>query len=422
MLGHAGVNKTLGYIRRWFWWPNKAKDMEDFCISCRKCQMSKGSCQKRPGWLHTMPIPAKPWKSIGMDFSGPYPEVQGYDYILVVICRMTNMVHLIPTQTDATARDIAELYVKEVVRLHGLPESIVSDRDAKFTSIFWTELSKMLGQRLLMSSSYHPQTDGSSERAIQTMSQAMRMLVNDYQSNWPDQLPLVEFAMNSAINESTGYAPFELNYGWMPKLIGGLDFESPREGVKQFVKNIRNVLDRTFDKLVTQRTCQAVKANRHCREGQKFNVGDLILLSTENLSLPKGRARKLLPKYLGPYKVLTANHSGSACRVELPPDLKVQRIHDIFHEKVLKSYVENDIKRFPKRETRIQYDVGNDPDQEWVIHSIEDHKWSPGLTFRVRWELGDATWEPLDIVKDLEALDQYLELKGVMRPSDLWRK
>jgi hypothetical protein len=271
-------------------------------------------------------------------------------------------------------------------------------------------------------SSYHPQTDGSSERAIQTMSQAMRTLVDDYQLNWPDQLLLVEFAMNSAINKSTRYAPFELNYGWMPKLIGGLDFESPREGVKQFVENIRNVLDKTFDKLVTQRMHQAVKANRHRREGQKFNVGDLILLLTENLSLPKGRAHKLLPKYLGPYKVLTANHSSSTYKVELPPDLKARWIHDIFHEKVLKLYVKNDAKRFPKRKTRIQYDVGNYPDQEWVVHSIEDHKWSPGLTFRVRWELGDATWEPLDVVKDLEALDQYLELKGVMRPSELRRK
>jgi hypothetical protein len=227
-----------------------------------------------------------------------------------------------PSYSHSNGRDSEGYYVKEVIRLHGLPESIVSDRDAKFTSIFWTELSKMLGQWLLMSSSYHPQTDGSSEQAIQTMSQAMHTLVDDYQSNWPDQLPLVEFAMNSAINKSTGYAPFELNYGWMPKLIGGLDFESPRDGVKQFVENIRNVLNRTFDKLVTQRTCQAIKANRHRREGQKFNVGDLILLSMENLSLPKGRARKLLPKYLGPYKVLTANHSSSTYKVELPPDLK----------------------------------------------------------------------------------------------------
>ena len=183
---------------------------------------------------------------------------------------MTNMVHLIPTHTDVTARDIAELYIKEIMRLHGLPESIVLDRDTKFTSIFWTELSKLLGQWLLMSSSYHPQMDSSSERAIQTMSQAMCMLVDDYQSNWLDQLPLIEFTMNSAISESTGYAPFELNYRWMPKLIGGLNFESPRVGVKQFVENIRNVLDKTFDKLVTQHTRHAIKANRHCQEGQKF--------------------------------------------------------------------------------------------------------------------------------------------------------
>ena len=217
-----------------------------------------------------MPIPTKPWKSIGMDFSGPYPEVHGYNYILVVICCMMNMVHLIPTRTDMTVRDIAELYVKEIVRLHSLPESIVLDRDAKFTSIFWMELSKLLGQWLLMSLSYHPQMDSSSEQAIQTMSQAMRMLVDNYQSNWPDQLPLIEFAMNSAISKSTGYAPFELNYRWMPKLIGGLNFESPRVGVKQFVENIRNVLNKTFDKLVTPCMHHAIKANRHCREGQKF--------------------------------------------------------------------------------------------------------------------------------------------------------
>ena len=136
-----------------------------------------------------------------------------------------------------------------------------------------------------MLSSYHPQMDGSLEWAIQTMSQAMCTLVDDYQSNWPDQLPLVEFTMNSAISESTSYAPFKLNYRWMPRLIGGLEFKSPQEGVKQFVENIRNILIKMFDKLVTQRTRQAVKANRHHCEGQRFNVRDMGFLSTENLSL-----------------------------------------------------------------------------------------------------------------------------------------
>jgi hypothetical protein len=254
------------------------------------------------------------------------------------------------------------------------------------------------------------------------MSQVMRTLVNDYQTNWPEQLPLVEFAMNSAISSSTDHAPFELNYGWMPHLIGGLQFESPREGVKQFIDNIKDILDKTFDKLITQRTCQATKANKQRREGQRFQVGDLVFLSTENLSLPKGRAHKLTLKYLGPYKVLKADHSSSTYKIELPPDLKARRIHDTFLEKVLKPHVENDPKLFPKHETRVHYDVGNEPDQEWVVISIEDHKWSPALMFKVHWELGDLTWEPLDVVEDLKALDDYLELEGVQEPSDLQRK
>jgi transposase InsO family protein len=182
-----------------------------------------------------------------MDFTGPFVEVGGFDYVLLVICRMTGMVHLIPTRTDATAKQVAEVYVKEVVRLHGIPESIVSDRDMKFTSKFWRELSKILGQRLLMSTAYHPQTDGSSERAIQVMSQMLQSVINDHQMNWVEQLPLVEFAMNSAENESTGAMPFEVNYGWLPRIIRGVEFGSTRPGIKQFAENISNVIDKTFD-------------------------------------------------------------------------------------------------------------------------------------------------------------------------------
>jgi hypothetical protein len=366
-----------------------------------------------------MPIPTRPWKSVGIDFSGPYPEVDGYDYIMLVVCRMTSMAHLIETRTTATAKDVAALYIKEVVRLHGIPESIVCDRDAKFTSLFWTELSKLLGQKLLMSSAYHPQTDGSSERAVQTMNQVIRAVVNDYQTTWRRHLPMMEFAMNSAINESTGYAPFEANYGWMPRIVRGIEFDSPRDGVKQFVEDITEILDKTFDKLVAQRTRQAIKANRSRREGQDFKAGDLVLLSTENLSLPKGRTRKLTPKYIGPYKVLYADPKKSSYKLELPPDLKTRRVHDTFHEKLLKPFVKNDDSKFPKRENRVLYDIGNDPEQEWVVHSIEDHKWSPNLMFRVRWELGDSTWEPLEVVEELEALDHYLELEGVSTPSSL---
>jgi transposase InsO family protein len=223
--------------------------------------MTKMPRQKPPGWLHTMPIPSRPWESIRMDFTGPFVEVGGYNYIILIVCRMTGMVHLVPTRMDATARQVAEVYIKEVVRLHGIPELIVSDRDTKFTSQFWKELSKILGQRLLMSMAYHLQTNGSSERVIQVMSQILRLVINDHQTNWVDQLPLVEFAMNSAKNESTGTTPFEVNYGWLPHIMRGVEFDSSRPGVKQFAENISSVIDKTFDRLLAQRTRQAIKAN-----------------------------------------------------------------------------------------------------------------------------------------------------------------
>ena len=99
-----------------------------------------------------------------MDFIGPFPKSKGFDYLWVVICRLTSMVHLVPMNTMTKASELASLYVKEVVHLHGLPESIVSDRDSKFMSMFWRETHRILGTKLLMSTSFHPQMDGASER------------------------------------------------------------------------------------------------------------------------------------------------------------------------------------------------------------------------------------------------------------------
>ena len=147
-----------------------------------------------------------------------------------------------------------------------------------------------------------------------------------------------------------------------------------------------------------------------------------MLLSTKNISLPKGRATKLCPKYIGPYEILKANGETSTYKLKLPPDLSKRHIHNVFHESLLKPFTPNDVESFPRCEALPFYDLGNDPEQEWVVHSIEDHKWSPNLTFKVCWEYGDSTWEPLNIVKELEALDNYLDLNGATEPQDLHRK
>jgi hypothetical protein len=142
-----------------------AKDIAVFCDSCDACQSSNTSNKRSRSLLHTLLIPMRPWELVGIDFMGPLPMSQDCDYLMVVIDRLTSSVHLIPTNTMVTATQVTWLYLQEVVRLHGVPASIVSDRDSKFTSVFWRELQRLLGTKLLISTAFHPQTDGATQRA-----------------------------------------------------------------------------------------------------------------------------------------------------------------------------------------------------------------------------------------------------------------
>ena len=153
-----------------------------------------------------------------MDFMGPLPWSQGNDYLLVVIKQLTSQVHLVPTMTWVTAKEAAWLFLKEVVRLHGVPESIVSDHNTKFTSTFWHELHRLMGTKLLMSTVFHPQMDGTTERANHSIGQILRMIINDDQKNWGDKCPMVEFVLNSSVIATMGFTPFELNQGYMPQI------------------------------------------------------------------------------------------------------------------------------------------------------------------------------------------------------------
>ena len=145
IIGHFGQFKTSQYIRRYFWWPSMSHDIESYCKTCGICVTSKDANSKPTGLLHSLPIPDRPWQSIGMDFMGPLPKSNDFDNLLVMIDQLTSQVHLVPTTMTVTTRGIAWLILKEVMRLHGIPESIMSDRDTKFTSIFWKELHRLVG-------------------------------------------------------------------------------------------------------------------------------------------------------------------------------------------------------------------------------------------------------------------------------------
>src|SRR6266481_4874454 len=235
-IGHYGQLPTSRYIQRYYWWPSMGTDIKLFCSLCAQCQTTKDTSKKPSGLLHSLPIPNRPWQSIGMDFMGPLPVSSNYNYLLVVIDHLTSQVHLLPTTTHVTLKEVAWIFLKEIVRLHGVPDSIVSDRDMKFISSFWKELHWLMGTKLLMSTAFHPQTDGATEWANCLVRQVLQALVHNDQKDWANQCPIVEFALNSSISSSTGYAPFELNYGFIPQLGQRLGTDTKFVGVQQFVQ------------------------------------------------------------------------------------------------------------------------------------------------------------------------------------------
>ena len=220
ILAHLGGHKTLTHLRDQVWWKTMVQDVNDYCKACQICATSKSPTEKPRGFLKTMPVPTHPWQYIGIDFVGPLPESSNrngsFDMICVIIDLLTAMVHLVPTKQNYKAADMAEVIFDTVFKLHGLPERIISDRDSLFTSHFWRKLHALLNVELRLSSAFHPQTDGATERANRTMTQMLRQCVSAKQKDWVTKLPAIEFVMNSARSSTTGFTPFYLNYGHNP--------------------------------------------------------------------------------------------------------------------------------------------------------------------------------------------------------------
>ena len=217
------------------------------------------------------------------------------------------------------------------MRLHGVPKSIVSDRDTKFMSTFWCELHRLMGTKLLMSTVFHPQMDGATERANCSIGRILRMIINDDQKNWADKCPMVEFVLNSGVSTTTGFTLFKLNQGHMPQIGMPTSFDTTFKGVKQFVLQAKWDLMAGNDAIIANRVQQTFHANKKHRASDLYHVGDHMYLLTQNLTLSNGRARKLVPKYIGPYKVVKAHNEASTVTLELPPALVAQQISPMFH-------------------------------------------------------------------------------------------
>ncbi|GJW34789.1 putative reverse transcriptase domain-containing protein [Tanacetum coccineum] len=210
---HPGSEKMYQDMKKLYWWPNMKANIATYVSKCLTCAKVKAEHQ-RPSRLLVQPdIPQWKWDNITMDFVMKLPKSsQGYNTIWMIVDRLTKSATFVAIRETDRLEKLARLYLKEVVMRHGIPVSIICDRDPRFTSHFWRSLQKALGTNLDMSTAYHPQTNGRSERNIQTLEDMLHACAIDFGKGWVNHLPLVKFSYNNSYHASIKAAPFEALY------------------------------------------------------------------------------------------------------------------------------------------------------------------------------------------------------------------
>ncbi|GAB2298030.1 hypothetical protein Dimus_038505 [Dionaea muscipula] len=297
------------------------RQIAEFVSQCLTCQQVKVEHQRPAGKLQPLPIPEWKWENITMDFVTGLPVTRnGHDAVWVIVDRLTKSAHFLPIKVTFSLERLARLYMREIVRLHGAPVSIVSDRDPRFVSKFWRAFHEEFGTTLSFSTTYHPQTDGQSERTIQTLEDLLRACSLDWKGDWDDQLPLVEFSYNNSFQTSLGMAPYEALYGrrcrsptcWYE--VGERQLLGP-----ELVQDASDKIALIRDRLLTAQSRQKSYADSRRRD-LKFQVGDKVFLRVSPWKgvIRFGRKGKLSPRFIGPFDILDRVGDVSY-RVALPP-------------------------------------------------------------------------------------------------------
>ena len=348
--GHMGREKTIQKVRRTFYWLNMAQAVKLFIKSCHQCQVNKPSNQKPGGLLQPVEIPSNFWECVTTDLITKLPPTQkGYDAIAVFVCKLSKMVIAEPCQSDINAEEFAQLFLRSVYRHHGLPKKLISDRDARFTGKFLRVVADALDIRQAFSTSFHPQTDGQTERTNRTLEEVLRHYTSPYQDDWDEHLYLAEFAINSAHNFTTGQSPFFAIYGRHPETAITLEVKAKLQNtVPRGEAVVTQLCDRiSHAKLCLEKAQARMKAYAdQSRREVAYAVGQEVLLSTKNLKFKAAGSPKFAPRFVGPFKIISLVGKYSqenpkelevvtAVKLELPP---LMRIHPVFHVSLIKPY------------------------------------------------------------------------------------
>ena len=414
--GHFGSRRTFEKLSRRYKWKGMRKDVEDYCRGCLHCRRAVAPRHPPYGLLNPLPPPKGPWEQVTMDFITDLPPSkylnQVYDNILVIVDRLTKMAHYVPALSTWKATDLAQVWIRDIIRLHGTPKTIISDRGPLTNSKFWDTFCHYISSQRLLSSAYHPQTDGQTERQNQTLEQYLRCYCCLEQDDWARWLPIAEFAYNDSVHATTGTTPFRVYHGADPRAP-----DWPNAPKKSDAPLGKGVAAKTIAlqaecrrKILAANTYQKAYADKK-RSQISLKKGDKVLVSSRHIRTARPK-KKLDWKYLGPGTIVEQINPVTF-KVDLPG---LRQVHPVFHVSLLEPYEKKG--RLPHLEEPIVDTLREFGDDVYEVDEILDRR--QGNTgvweYLIKWKdypPEENSWEPgVNISK--EAIREFWKRKNVL--------